>query len=102
MARTPPERLSDEEVRGRLEALPGWSFAAGKVAKTFKFKSFAAAFGWMSACAIVAERQDHHPEWKNVWATVEVELSTHEVGGVSERDFALARRMDDLARGFAG
>ena len=69
--------------------------------KTFRFESFAEAFGWMSSVAIVAEKLDHHPEWRNVWATVEVELTTHDCGGLSQGDFLLAAQMDALAAGRA-
>lgn len=65
-----------------------------KLIKTFKFKSFIRAFGWMSQIAIWAEKLNHHPEWFNVYNKVDVELTTHDVGGISELDFKLAKKMD--------
>ena len=69
----------------------------GKLTKTFKFKSFIRAFGWMSQIAIWAEKLNHHPEWFNVYNKVNVELTTHDVGGISELDFKLAEKMDLLS-----
>lgn len=66
----------------------------GKLTKTFKFKSFIRAFGWMSQIAIWAEKLNHHPEWFNVYNKVNVELTTHDVGGISDLDFKLAEKMD--------
>jgi 4a-hydroxytetrahydrobiopterin dehydratase len=100
MARTPPEKLDDQEIQDALLELPNWSLSEGKLHRTFKFADFVTAFGWMTSCALVAEKMNHHPEWSNVWATVVVELTTHEAGGLTERDLKLARRMNELARGF--
>jgi 4a-hydroxytetrahydrobiopterin dehydratase len=82
-----------------LHSLPGWTAAEGReaVAKTFRFADFNQAFGFMSRVALLAERLDHHPEWFNVYARVEVVLSTHDVGGVTELDLKLARFMDEAA-----
>ena len=79
-----------------LADLPGWSAAEGRdaIVKTFKFADFNAAFGWMTRVALAAEKLDHHPEWSNVYATVEVLLSTHDAGGVTELDVTLAKLMD--------
>lgn len=72
-----------------------WQISSeGKLAKTFKFKNFIRAFGWMSQIAICAEKLNHHPEWFNVYNKVNVELTTHDVGGISELDFKLAEKMD--------
>lgn len=67
------------------------------IARTFQFKDFVAAWRFMSGVALTAERMDHHPEWKNVYNRVEVVLTTHDAGGVTERDVALAKAMDRLA-----
>ena len=88
--------------RGRaLAELPGWSAVEGRdaIAKIFVFKNFNAAFGFMTRVALVAEKMDHHPEWTNVYKTVAVVLTTHEAGGVTERDVKLARAMERIARG---
>ncbi|MDD3353632.1 4a-hydroxytetrahydrobiopterin dehydratase [Zoogloea sp.] len=89
-------KLDERECRSALEALPGWRLAPGgkAVLKTFRFPDFNAAFGWMSRVALMAERMDHHPEWRNVYNRVEVSLSTHDVGGVTELDLCLARFME--------
>ena len=82
-----------------LGELDGWSEAKGRdaIVKTFQFKSFSQAWGWMSRVALLAEKMDHHPEWFNVYDKVEVTLATHDAGGVTERDIELAAAMDRLA-----
>ena len=89
-------KLRDDEVHARLVELPEWSLREGKLFREFRFKDFVAAFGFMSRCALVAERMDHHPEWSNVYNRVSVSLVTHDCQGLSERDFALAQRMNEL------
>lgn len=76
-----------------------WVLVEGRdaVQKSFRFKDFNAAFGWMARVALEAEKLDHHPEWRNVWNRVEVVLTTHDVKGLSELDLALARAMDRFA-----
>jgi len=93
------EKLSGEARARALAGLPGWQEVAGRdaIAKTFVFKDFSAAFGFMARVALVAEKLDHHPEWTNVYKTVEVTLSTHDAGGLTERDVKLARAMDAIA-----
>ena len=82
-----------------LHELHGWSEAKGRdaITKTFQFKSFSRAWGWMARVALYAEKTDHHPEWFNVYGRVEVTLATHSAGGVTEKDIALARKMDEYA-----
>lgn len=89
--------LGAEEIRSRLAGRPGWELRGDRIAREFRFASFARAFGWMTSVALVAEKIDHHPEWRNVYSRVAVELTTHEAGGVTERDFELAAAMDELA-----
>ena len=94
------ERLS-EETRGPLLGpllQEGWSMVDGRdaITKTYVFKDFVEAFGWMTRAAIWAEKWNHHPEWSNVYKTVEVVLTTHDVGGLSALDAKLARKMDSL------
>ncbi|HTT47632.1 MAG TPA: 4a-hydroxytetrahydrobiopterin dehydratase [Pseudolabrys sp.] len=93
------QKLSAEARKMALAKLPGWSEAAGRdaITKKFVFKDFNQAFGFMTRAALVAEKMDHHPEWFNVYKTVEVTLATHDAGGVTERDIALAEAMDRLA-----
>ena len=82
-----------------LHELADWTEAQGRdaITKTFQFKSFNQAWGWMSRVALYAEKTDHHPEWANVYGRVEVTLTTHSAGGVTEKDVALARKMNDYA-----
>ena len=84
-----------------LAQLAGWSKVSGRdaIAKTFVFKDFNAAFGWMTRVALAAEKLDHHPEWSNVYNRVDVVLTTHDAEGVSEADLAMARIMDAVAGG---
>lgn len=93
-----PEKLSDAARAEALAALSGWTEASDRdaIAKTFTFKNFNAAFGWMARVALVAEKLDHHPEWTNVYRKVEVILSTHSAGGVTELDIKLAKKMDEF------
>ena len=79
-----------------------WQLCHGKLNKEFHFKDFVEAFGFMTRCALVAEAMNHHPEWFNVYATVRVDLATHDAGGITELDFSLAARMEALARPSAG
>jgi 4a-hydroxytetrahydrobiopterin dehydratase len=94
------ERLSAEARKSALAELSGWSEASGReaIARTFTFKDFNEAFGFMSRAALVAEKNDHHPEWKNVYKTVEVVLATHDAGGVTRLDIDLAKAMNAIAR----
>jgi 4a-hydroxytetrahydrobiopterin dehydratase len=95
------QRLTDAEIAAGLARLNTglempWQLAGGKLHKGFRFPDFVAAFGFMTRAALVAERMDHHPEWLNVYNRVEVDLSTHDAGGITALDFELARRMEEL------
>ena len=96
------ERLTAEARTAALQELSGWSEVSGReaITKTFTFKDFNEAFGFMSRAALVAEKKDHHPEWRNVYKTVEVVLATHDSGGVTRLDIELARTMNAIARQF--
>jgi 4a-hydroxytetrahydrobiopterin dehydratase len=96
-ASAPRPRLSDEEIQKRMAQLGGWTYEGGKLVRAFEFASFVEAFSWMASIALVAEKLDHHPDWKNVYNRVFVELHTHDSGGVTDRDFDLAGRMTELA-----
>ncbi|WP_135469536.1 4a-hydroxytetrahydrobiopterin dehydratase [Crenalkalicoccus roseus] len=93
------ERL-DAASRARLaETLPEWRMVEGRdaIRREFRFRDFSEAWGFMARVALLAERQDHHPEWRNVWNRVEIVLTTHDAGGLSRRDVELARAIDALA-----
>ena len=93
------ERLTAEARKQALGGLPGWGEISGRdaIGKTFVFKDFNQAFGFMTRAALAAEKMDHHPEWSNVWNKVDVTLSTHDAGGLTDRDVKLAQLMDKLA-----
>ncbi len=90
-------KLSESDTRARLTALPSWRVVEGKLHRELAFPDFVRAFGFMSQVALAAERLGHHPEWQNVYGRVVIDLTTHDVGGLSERDFELARIIDQLA-----
>jgi 4a-hydroxytetrahydrobiopterin dehydratase len=94
--------LSAEARKAALEELPGWVEVEGRpaIGRSFVFKDFNEAFGFMTRVALVAEKSDHHPEWRNVYKTVEVVLATHDAGGVTALDIALAKAMNAAARQF--
>lgn len=94
------ETLSGSERAAAMLGLPGWQECDGRDAihKTFRFRDFAEAFGFMTRAALVAERMNHHPEWCNVYNRIEVTLSTHDAGGLTQRDIRLAHAMDDAAK----
>jgi 4a-hydroxytetrahydrobiopterin dehydratase len=94
-------KLSPDARAAALAGLAGWKDVSGRdaITKTFVFADFNAAFGFMTRAALVAEKLDHHPEWFNVYKTVEVTLSTHDAGGVTELDVTLAQAMDRIAGG---
>ena len=93
------EKLKGEQRRKALARIPGWKKVRGRdaITRTFKFADFNEAFGFMGRVALAAEKADHHPEWFNVYNRVEITLSTHDAGGISERDIALARFIDRIA-----
>lgn len=93
------ERMDDAAVRNQLTQLAGWELSDGQLNRHFEFEDFVQAFGFMTSVALAAERMNHHPDWSNVYNRVDIRLSSHDVGGISERDFRLARRIDVL---FAG
>lgn len=90
--------MSELDQAGRDEMrAAGWDVSDTKATKTYTFKNFVEAFGWMTSAAIVAEKLNHHPEWFNVYKTVDVTLTTHDTGGLTDLDLKLAKRMDALA-----
>ncbi|MEM7747912.1 MAG: 4a-hydroxytetrahydrobiopterin dehydratase [Pseudomonadota bacterium] len=92
-------KLTGDTRAAALASLTDWSEVEGRdaISKSYKFKSFTEAFGFMTMAAIESEKADHHPEWFNVYNRVDVTLSTHDAGGVTEKDINLAQKMDALA-----
>jgi len=93
------QKLVGDARKSALSRLKGWSEVTGRdaISRKFVFADFNQAFGFMTRAALVAEKMDHHPEWFNVYKTVEVTLSTHDAGGLTERDIKLAEAMDKIA-----
>lgn len=96
---TRPLPLIGDQRKAALAALDGWTACGDRdaISKTFTFKNFNQAFGFMTRTALLAEKMDHHPEWFNVYNRVDITLATHEVGGLSVRDVTLARFIDSIA-----
>ena len=97
------KRLTEQEIATRIKDLEtvsdqAWELKDGKLHIALKFKDFVTAFAFMTAAAIHAEKLNHHPEWKNVYNRVEIDLTTHEAGGITALDFELAELMTDSAR----
>lgn len=92
------DRLTDGERAAALAELPDWSLAEDRdaIVREFRFADFSQAWGFMTRVALVAEAADHHPEWSNVYNRVTIALTTHDADGLSERDVAMARAIDDL------
>lgn len=92
-------KLTESERQGLAAKLPGWSPVDGRdaITKSFKFKDFNAAFGFMTRVALFAEQMNHHPEWFNVWNRVDITLSTHDAGGLTARDVKLAEAIERVA-----
>ena len=91
--------LTDSEIDMALAGLGGWTFdvARNAILRSFRFTDFSEAFAFMTRVALEAEKADHHPEWANVWNKVDILLSTHSDGGVTQKDIALARKIDAIA-----
>jgi len=91
-----PARLTDAQLRDALARLPKWEVRNDKLHRVYRFADFSEAFGFMARAALVAERLDHHPEWSNVYATVTVDLVTHDADGITALDAELAEAMDAI------
>jgi 4a-hydroxytetrahydrobiopterin dehydratase len=94
-------KLDDAHRAEALAALPGWTHEAGRdaIARSLRFADFSEAFAFMTRVALEAEKADHHPEWTNVWNRVDILLTTHSAGGLTEKDVALARKIDAIGGG---
>jgi 4a-hydroxytetrahydrobiopterin dehydratase len=95
------KKLNAEEHSTALKELPEWREVPGRnvIARKFEFRDFNEAFGFMTRVALLAEKMDHHPEWMNVYKTVDVRLTTHDAGGITENDIRMAKAMDEYAGG---
>ena len=93
----PNELIDDATVDARLGEIPGWERRGNALHRDFEFGDFTAAFGFMASVACVAERLFHHPEWSNVWNKVSIAISNHAAGGITEKDFDFAARVNKLA-----
>jgi 4a-hydroxytetrahydrobiopterin dehydratase len=92
----PARKLADDEINKLLSRMPGWRLVAGKLHKQFECKDFNSAFGNMTRVALIAEAMNHHPEWSNVWNKVGFDLVTHSVKGISDLDFVLAEKIEEI------
>ena len=94
-------KMKKAEVAVLLKKLPGWAVKSGKLHREYKFADFPHAFGMMATAAPAIEKMNHHPEWSNVYNQVKVDLSTHDVGGITQKDFDLAMLLEGIAKKLA-
>ena len=92
-------KLNDDEVQKLMTKLPGWKVFNGKLHRTYECRDFVTAFGNMTRVALIAESMNHHPEWFNVWNKVMIDLVTHSVKGISDLDFVLAEKIEEVFTG---
>lgn len=90
-------KLTEQEIAKALESLPGWSVENGKLHREYHFRDFTWAFGFMAAAATAIEKMDHHPDWRNVYGRVTIDLHTHEAGGITGLDLKLAAMLEEFA-----
>lgn len=95
-------KLNDTELEAALESLPGWTLVNGKMHREYAFVDFVHAFGFMATSAIAIEAMEHHPEWSNVWNKVTVDLTTHDLGGITSKDILLANKLEAIAKKLLG
>lgn len=95
-------KMDDSAIETAVAKLPGWSRQKDSIARSYSFADFRTAFAFMTACALTAEKMDHHPDWKNSYSRVDVQLTTHDSGGITERDLILAAQMNEIAARLAG
>jgi 4a-hydroxytetrahydrobiopterin dehydratase len=92
-----PAKLTNFQIESLLTQLPGWTVVAGKLHREYRFPNFGKAFGFMKTAAPAIEKMDHHPEWFNAYDRVVVDLTTHDAGGISQKDVDLAKRLEEIA-----
>ncbi|MFC4094819.1 4a-hydroxytetrahydrobiopterin dehydratase [Euzebyella saccharophila] len=90
------KKLSEAEISKELEQLDGWEYVDGAIETTFEFKNFKEAFSVMTRIAFECEAQEHHPDWQNVYNTLSIRLNTHDADGVTQKDFQLAKSIEDI------
>ena len=90
------EKMTPQQIEAGLKEISGWALKDGKLHRELKFKNFGQAWGFMTQVAILAEQANHHPEWSNVYNRVTIDLTTHEAGGISQRDFDLAKKINEI------
>ena len=90
------EKLSEEEITGRLKELAGWEYNDGAIEQNYKFKNFKDAFSTMTRIAFECEAQNNHPDWSNVYNSLNIRLNTHDVGGITSNDFKLAESIENI------
>jgi len=90
------EKLNPEQIEEKLKSLDGWEFNNNAIETSFEFKNFKEAFTVMTRIAFECEAQNHHPDWSNVYNSLQIRLNTHDAGGVTEKDFALARSIENI------
>jgi 4a-hydroxytetrahydrobiopterin dehydratase len=93
----PDQLLTEDEVKARLADADGWEVADGALHRTFTYANFVEAFGFMARVALVAEKLNHHPDWSNSWNKVDIAISSHDAGGLTERCFELAGKISAVA-----
>ncbi len=93
----PSQKLTDDAITAELLKLPEWSVKDGKLHREYKFADFSLAIGFMMAAAVLIEKKNHHPEWANVYSKVTVDLTTHDAGGITSKDFELAITLEQIA-----
>lgn len=91
------EKLKDSELNSALERLTGWTVQNGKLHREYQFADFAHAFGFMATAAVLIEKMNHHPEWFNVYSRVSIDLTTHDAGGITQKDLELAELLERIA-----
>jgi 4a-hydroxytetrahydrobiopterin dehydratase len=96
-----PKKLTRAEIAAALVKLPGWKVVKAKLHREYKFPDFIHAFGFMATCATAIQAMDHHPEWFNVYSTVKIDLSTHDAGGITQKDIDLAKLLESVAKKLA-
>jgi len=96
-----PKKLTQAEISAALAKLPGWKVVNAKLHREYKFPDFIHAFGFMATCATAIQAMDHHPEWFNVYGTVKIDLSTHDSGGITQKDVDVAKLLESFAKKLA-